>query len=86
MSERRPIGLSVPYRKPAGGMKCPICGAATDVKETRTKNNAVRRRRLCFNDHTFMTEEIPVPQELLDEEMQAVREIRLANLRKGKNK
>ena len=55
MSERRPIGLSVPYRKPAGGMKCPQCGAATDVKDTRTKDNVVRRNRVCFNDHAFTT-------------------------------
>jgi transcriptional regulator NrdR family protein len=85
MSERQPIGLSVPYRKPAGGMKCPICGAATDVKETRTKeNNMVYRKRICFNDHKFTTKEIPVPQDLIDEEMQAVKAKRLANLKRGK--
>ena len=81
MSERRPIGLSVPYRKPAGGMKCPICGAATDVKATRTKdNNMVYRTRVCFNDHKFTTKEIPVPQELIDEEIRATR---IANLKGG---
>lgn len=82
MSEHRPIGLSVPYRKPAGGMKCPLCGAATDVKETRTReNNMVYRKRLCFNDHKFTTKEIPVPQDLIDEEMRATR---IANLKGGK--
>lgn len=37
-------------------MRCPICGAPTEVKETR----GVRRRRLCFNEHAFTTEEVPV--------------------------
>ena len=82
MNKRRPIGLSVPYRKPAGGMKCPQCGAATDVKATRTKdNNMVYRTRVCFNDHKFTTKEIPVPQELIDEEIRATR---IANLKGGK--
>ena len=59
MKERRPIGLSVPYRKkPAGGMKCPLCGAATDVKETRKReDNSLVRRRVCFNEHIFTTRE-----------------------------
>jgi len=61
MNERQPIGLSVPYRKPAGGMKCPLCGAATDVKETRTRDsNIVFRRRVCFNEHIFTTHETVV--------------------------
>ena len=55
MSERKPVGLTTPYRKPAGGMKCPQCGAATDVKATRTKDNVVRRSRVCFNEHAFTT-------------------------------
>jgi transcriptional regulator NrdR family protein len=37
-------------------MKCPHCGAATDVKDTRmTKPNEVTRRRECFNGHKFKT-------------------------------
>jgi transcriptional regulator NrdR family protein len=38
-------------------MRCPVCNAPTDVKETRTKDGYVFRRRLCFNEHTFTTEE-----------------------------
>lgn len=82
MSERKPIGLSIPHRKvTVSGMKCVVCGAATDVKESRTReNNMVYRKRVCFNDHKFTTKEIPVPQELIDEEIRAAR---IANL-KGK--
>jgi hypothetical protein len=58
MNERQPIGLSVPHRKPAGGMRCPQCGAMTDVKDTRTKDNVVRRKRVCFNEHIFTTLEM----------------------------
>ena len=37
-------------------MKCPHCGAPTDVKDTRmTKPNEVTRRRECFNGHKFKT-------------------------------
>ena len=83
MNERRPIGLSAPYRKKlTSGMPCPQCGAQTDVKETRLRENGmVYRKRLCFNDHKFTTKEIPVPQELIDEEVRAAR---VANLKKGK--
>jgi transcriptional regulator NrdR family protein len=44
-------------------MKCPLCRAATDVKETRMRDgNLVFRRRVCFNDHTFTTHETVVTQ------------------------
>jgi hypothetical protein len=83
MSERKPIGLSVPHRKtPPSGMKCPECGAPTDVKETRLKDdNTIHRRRLCFNGHRFFTREIALPTELVEEEN---RMNRVANLTKGK--
>ena len=35
-------------------MKCPLCGAPTDVLETR----GVVRRRECFNGHRFTTDEV----------------------------
>lgn len=40
-------------------MRCPICNAPTDVKDSRTRKeiNCVIRKRQCFNDHTFQTEE-----------------------------
>ena len=41
-------------------MKCPICQAATDVKETRNKNGLVYRRRICFNEHTFTSHEVAI--------------------------
>lgn len=38
---------------------CPVCGAWTSVKETRTKKNEniVTRRYECANLHRFSTEE-----------------------------
>jgi len=36
-------------------MKCPHCGAATDVKDTRIVKNQVVRKRECFNGHKFKT-------------------------------
>jgi len=42
-------------------MRCPECKAHTDVKETRQlQGNVVKRKRLCFNDHLFYTEERPI--------------------------
>ncbi len=40
-------------------MKCPICHASTDVKDSRPRKetNSVIRKRKCFNDHIFQTEE-----------------------------
>ena len=40
-------------------MKCPQCGAWTQVKETRTNKdkNIVTRRYECGNLHRFSTEE-----------------------------
>lgn len=40
-------------------MKCPICGVAADVKETRlAEENTVRRRHECLNGHRFTTYEV----------------------------
>ena len=40
-------------------MKCPICNAQTDVEDSRVRKetNSVIRKRKCFNDHIFKTEE-----------------------------
>ena len=40
---------------------CPECNAWTEVLETRTKNNVVRRRYRCANEHRFSTQENIVP-------------------------
>jgi transcriptional regulator NrdR family protein len=37
-------------------MKCPECGAWTEVRETR----GPRRRRECANGHRFSTEEVVI--------------------------
>ena len=43
-------------------MKCPTCGAWSDVSETRAApNHATRRVRLCGNGHRFITMEV-LPQ------------------------
>ena len=38
-------------------MKCPLCKAPTDIKETRKTDKGYVRRRECFNQHTFSTVE-----------------------------
>jgi transcriptional regulator NrdR family protein len=38
-------------------MKCPLCNAPTDIKETRVTDKGYVRRRECFNNHTFKTVE-----------------------------
>jgi transcriptional regulator NrdR family protein len=42
-------------------MKCPVCGAWTQVKLTRQSDEFVRRSRVCGNEHRFTTEERAVP-------------------------
>jgi transcriptional regulator NrdR family protein len=48
-------------------MKCPVCGAWTSVKETRTRktDGVVTRRYECGNLHRFSTEERIKDDELL---------------------
>lgn len=41
-------------------MKCPLCNAPTDVKQTLNKDGEYLRRRMCFNRHTFSTKEVPI--------------------------
>ena len=40
-------------------MRCPICNAQTDVEDSRRRkeSNSVIRKRKCFNNHIFKTEE-----------------------------
>ena len=43
-------------------MKCPRCGATSDVAETRPgAHHTTRRRRECHNGHRFTTVEIHGP-------------------------
>jgi transcriptional regulator NrdR family protein len=40
-------------------MKCPVCGAWSEVLDTREgQNESVRRRRQCGNGHRFVTLEV----------------------------
>lgn len=41
-------------------MKCPLCKAPTEVKQTKDENGTPIRRRHCFNDHSFYTKEVPI--------------------------
>lgn len=42
-------------------MKCPTCGAWSEIKETRQRSNGLLyRRRKCGNHHSFSTYETPV--------------------------
>ena len=50
-------------------MKCPECGAWSLVKETRQSPTfGQTRRRECANEHRFTTQEVIIPQEVIDEE------------------
>jgi transcriptional regulator NrdR family protein len=57
-------------------MKCPVCGAWTTVKETRTRktDGVVTRRYECGNMHRFSTEE-RVRHELLRLRLQPGQEL-----------
>lgn len=44
-------------------MKCPHCGAWSEVSETRATADGMRRRRDCANGHRFTTFEV-LPQVL----------------------
>jgi transcriptional regulator NrdR family protein len=41
-------------------MKCPLCQAPTDIKETRQIDGTVSRRRECYNMHVFSTHEVVI--------------------------
>ncbi len=49
-------------------MKCPVCGAWSTVKESReSKQFGFRRRRECANEHKFTTQEVVIPDEVIEE-------------------
>lgn len=39
-------------------MKCPLCNAPTEVKQTKDDDGIPIRRRHCYNDHSFLTKEV----------------------------
>jgi transposase-like protein len=44
-------------------MKCPVCGAYTEVIDSRMRSDGTRRRRyLCANMHRFTTLELILPE------------------------
>ena len=43
-------------------MTCPECGKYTEVLETRSNQDGMRRRYECANLHRFTTQEALVPQ------------------------
>jgi len=50
-------------------MKCPVCGAWSTVKESReSKQFGFRRRRECANEHKFTTQEVVIPDEIIEEQ------------------
>ena len=57
-------------------MKFPLCGAPTEVNQTKTKDGVPIRYRHCFNDHAFQTKEVaittPKPKRLTKTSQQAI--------------
>ena len=43
-------------------MRCPLCEAPTEIKDTRLTKKGYIRRRECFNEHTFRTVEAPLTE------------------------
>lgn len=59
-------------------MKCPVCTAWAEVKETRARNDGSRRRRYeCANLHRFNTDE----RVSVTPEMEAERKARTEQVR-----
>lgn len=71
-------------------MKCQVCNAHTEVKETRDTNMRYRRRRMCTNGHYFTTEEVIVSPHQIEREQQErfeeTRNKRLESIRASKSK
>jgi len=53
-------------------MKCPHCGAWSDVKDSRQG----RRRRECANGHRFTTQEIIIDEKLHLEKIERMNRVR----------
>lgn len=50
-------------------MKCPVCGVWSIVKETRKSPTfGYKRRRECANEHKFTTQEVVIPDDVLEQE------------------
>ena len=43
-------------------MKCPLCGAPSDVEQTKSVDGVPIRRRICFNEHSFNTKEVAITE------------------------
>jgi hypothetical protein len=43
-------------------MKCPLCGAPSDVEQTKSIDGIPIRRRICFNEHSFNTKEVAISE------------------------
>jgi len=41
-------------------LKCPLCGAPSDVKSTKYIGGVLTRRRHCYNEHSFNTKEVAI--------------------------
>lgn len=71
-------------------MKCPECGAWSIVKETRKSPTfGYKRRRECANEHKFTTQEVVIPDEVLEQERRNHLEAnhkQLVALRQGRRK
>ena len=69
-------------------MKCQVCGANTEIRETRDTNMRYRRRRKCTNGHYFTTEEVIVSPYQIEQERQErfeeTRNKRLESIRASK--
>ena len=59
-------------------MKCPECGAWSDVKETRKNTGYTKRRYECANLHRFTTNEIVVPSNKKADPKQLIAALKLA--------
>ena len=66
-------------------MKCQRCAADSEVLETRTSGPWVRRTRLCFNGHKFVTYEVysgNIDKRTRDATVRGLKSVSLANQRR----
>lgn len=43
-------------------MKCALCNAVVLVEQTKATDTKIIRKRKCFNNHIFYTEEVAVTE------------------------